>query len=160
MGGHVVRAVDDADAGQPKVRELDVASGADQQVVRLQVPVDDALQHVSRSLARPLYVQIFSVLHLAARLRGLQADVLSCVLIRLTYMNANKQIRDTAAALIRKRSCARQLSSRMGRQQCRLARCYPAEGSQQILAAECSAINARRFTCVWQYSSASTVSAM
>jgi hypothetical protein len=44
VGGHGVGAVDDADAGQPEVGELDVPRRAHQQVVRLQVPVDDALQ--------------------------------------------------------------------------------------------------------------------
>ena len=47
VGSHIVGAVDDADAGQPKVRELDVPLCADEQVVRLQVPMDDALREPS-----------------------------------------------------------------------------------------------------------------
>jgi hypothetical protein len=42
--GQVVGAVDDADAGQPKVGQLQVAVGRNEQVVGLQVAVDDALR--------------------------------------------------------------------------------------------------------------------
>lgn len=44
LGDHDVTAVDDDDAGQPKVRQHEVARTAHQQIVRFQVPVDAALQ--------------------------------------------------------------------------------------------------------------------
>lgn len=44
LGGHVVSAVNDADAGQPKVCQLDMALAGNEEVVWLQVPVDDGLQ--------------------------------------------------------------------------------------------------------------------